>query len=795
MALPTSPPGVQFPTNVYDLGPYLSSGGAVYFIAESSSTAGNLVAMKSTDPTTAGSWGEVDAAGAPSLGFAVESLWTLQDGDTLHVVTMHADTSGKDTVGPVQYHAFDMSTDSWTTAGSLVTSPTQPRRYGAVLEVQPDGDLLCFTQGPADSVKGTDYSTIVLYLSSDGGASWTQTDGYTGGGTESEDGVGAFLRGSDPLRHAVYADNVAGGGDSVLQRGVDDAGTFGDSATFTEASTGLPAPGATYTDGGGTLWMLAPLDGTGLIGRWQSSLTYDPLNPTWESVDATGAKDVAVIVQTNPDSGLPMEKPIAVLRTDGTDRHILFADAATSDLWRAQNVGSGWEAPQEVEDGITVNHLSANVYSRDGVELGYLVDKSGTVEYNEVVLQAPGGGETVLTADAGARTVTGSTAALLRGLTLAADAGTLTSTGSTATLLRDLLLTANAGSRAVGGAAASLLRQVLLGADAGSRTLSGSAADLFRRILMSADAGAPGVSGGTADLLRQVLLTADAGDGTVSGAAAQLLRELRLTADAGTPSVTGSQAASLLDRILTASSGSRSVNGAAADLIAAVEIALAADPGAHSVNGAAAETLAVRLVAADPGLLSADGATADLLRDRLFEAVAGAHAVDGASANLLRALLFSAAAGSASLSGADAEAVRSYLLDAASRALSVDGAPADVLLSLVLAGEAGAPDLAGEDAALGVILLPEGITFTRSSAASGVGRDAEAGPAERSARDAGRRRSSGGERRAASLSVRRVSVTAEAVRRASDAESVRRQYEDEGSRTTDAETVRRTTDG
>ena len=91
-----------------------------------------------------------------------------------------------------------------------------------------------------------------------------------------------------------------------------------------------------------------------------------------------------------------------------------------------------------------------------------------------------------LTAAAGAFTLAGQSATLLRSKVLPASAGAFTLTGQAATLTHTAAgaysLTANAGSFTITGSAAQLLRGYRLAAGAGSFALSGQAATLTHAV-------------------------------------------------------------------------------------------------------------------------------------------------------------------------------------------------------------------------------------------------------------------------------------------------------------------------
>ena len=123
----------------------------------------------------------------------------------------------------------------------------------------------------------------------------------------------------------------------------------------------------------------------------------------------------------------------------------------------------------------------------------------------------PGGWEQVVGAGAG-------------GYTLTADAGAYTLAGQDATLLKTRIVTADAGSYAVAGQDASVLVGHLITADAGAYTLAGQDATLTYAPVtpgsytLTCDAGAYVLAGQDATLLRGRVVAADAGDYALTGA-------------------------------------------------------------------------------------------------------------------------------------------------------------------------------------------------------------------------------------------------------------------------------------
>lgn len=176
------------------------------------------------------------------------------------------------------------------------------------------------------------------------------------------------------------------------------------------------------------------------------------------------------------------------------------------------------------------------------------------------------GEDLILTAEAGAISLSGQDASVLLSRVLAGGAGSYALTGQDAGLGIFLDLTAEAGSYALGGQDGSLIvSRVVVGA-AGSFDLTGTDASFLLGKYISAAGGAIDLTGQTASLLLSQVLAAGAGSFDLSGVDASLLVGRSLVAGAGAFSISG-QAATLSRQLpLAAGAGSFTLSGQAATL-------------------------------------------------------------------------------------------------------------------------------------------------------------------------------------------------------------------------------------
>jgi len=216
-------------------------------------------------------------------------------------------------------------------------------------------------------------------------------------------------------------------------------------------------------------------------------------------------------------------------------------------------------------------------------------------------------------------------------------------------------LTAEQGALSLAGQTAALLAARVLGADAGSLSLGGQSASLLAGRLLTAAQGTLGFSGQTASLLASRLLAAAQGTVSFAGQAASLLAGRKLSADAGAISLTGQDATLLVARLLEAAAGTISLTGIDATLtytpIGGPTYTLIAETGTLSMSGQAAALLAARLLTGEAGVISLTGQDAAVLRGFLLSAEAGAISVAGQDAGLTLARLLTAESGTLTLAG------------------------------------------------------------------------------------------------------------------------------------------------
>jgi len=239
---------------------------------------------------------------------------------------------------------------------------------------------------------------------------------------------------------------------------------------------------------------------------------------------------------------------------------------------------------------------------------------------------------------------------------LNAEVGTYSTTGSDANLLQIYRLHAESATFATSGADASLLTHQKLNAESTTYATTGADSTGIRIKVLNAEVGTFSTTGSDTTLLTRKLINAEAGSYTTTGADATLTKigVLGLNAEAGTFATSGAAATLLQRHILNSEVGSYSTSGAAASLYQIYR--LNAEVGAYSSAGADATLLFNQLINAQSTTFSTTGADATLVKLSLstLNAEAGSFSTTGAAASLYQYKILNAASGTYETVGADA---------------------------------------------------------------------------------------------------------------------------------------------
>jgi hypothetical protein len=380
MALPVTISSSAFPAQNYFCGPFKAPN-QQYYLVLLESTGSTPEVFMATDPTS--SFAAQDASNNPTA--TPESMWAYLSGSEIHIATASADGNDPE----IQYHVFDTASDTWATTDEEIedTKGVAAGFESCSIAVRSDGDVIVLYNGSIDTDMGNPFERVDYARKE--ASSWTVGIDVGGTSPEDEDRVGSVItRGSGDNMHFFWR-NV----DLSRQQGRTlDPGTNVLSLTRWVSISGAPlhsfVNGISYDDAG-TLRIVtfhknvntrrvtiltATEDGSGDI----SSFTFGGVN----DAPANGVLDL---------NGTP----VISSAVDGDGRvYAMWSHETDFDLYMDSDTPPydtvDWGTDIEVLDGVTINRISCNVYSRESTDrLAYVYDDGGTIKYNEVDL---GGG-------------------------------------------------------------------------------------------------------------------------------------------------------------------------------------------------------------------------------------------------------------------------------------------------------------------------------------------------------------------------------------------------------------------
>jgi len=317
-----------------------------------------LVVLKAiADPNVDGNWSSVERI---LVVDPIASLWAVLVGTDLHVATAEAQAGGSRWA----YSKLDTLTDTWTIKDEQISTNGLSSTVGDAisLAVRDDGDVIVFYNR---TVAGRDE---VVYARREGGA-WTADIQVDDGGIDNFSGavIVKDTSGSDRM-HFFFQDVTLS---DAFQR----------TLLATNALEAFPAAGDADVSGINHLFghgMSYDDGGTQRIRCPYRDDTNDVAYAEFDSVDAPGAFTLNTAISDN-DVDAQNQTPVMCSSNDGTDEYLLYSDITTFDLFRDKNK----TADVELEDAVTVERISCNVYNRSGQKLAYLWQDTGTTRYGE----------------------------------------------------------------------------------------------------------------------------------------------------------------------------------------------------------------------------------------------------------------------------------------------------------------------------------------------------------------------------------------------------------------------------
>lgn len=384
MALPVTITGAGFPLQNYFCGPFKAPNQAIYLALET--TGGDPAVFKATDPTS--SFAEQDGAGRPTGPSNARSYWGYLSGSEIHLVTV-------DTQSPqLQYHVFDTSTDTWTTADEEIEDIKDAPASNAMsvsIAVRSDGDVVVLYNGDQDSDMGNPFERVD-YARREGG-SWTVGIDVGGTSPAAEDRIGGVIvRGSADNMHLFFGneDNASG---EWQGRTLDAANSLSAIRTLDLGSATFARPhywnaGIAWNDSGTWRVSVPTVDRDTdelVMVRWVES-----------SGDLAASPGTTVVGSPEDVTFISPDYPVcAVVDGDG-QMYVMWSGGGAGgndlDLYRddATPPYTSWSGETEVINATTINRISCNIYPRDGaIKLAFVYDEAGTIKYNEVSISAP----------------------------------------------------------------------------------------------------------------------------------------------------------------------------------------------------------------------------------------------------------------------------------------------------------------------------------------------------------------------------------------------------------------------
>lgn len=355
--------------------PFISSGGNVYVIAPSGTTGGQgITAYKATDPTSSFS-----SVGTGPSFTNLESMHATQDGDIIYVVSIDSDPI-------VEFHEFNMGTDTWDTTNETVEdisgkdAPTAVTSYWATIAYRDvSGDELVIAySGQVDANMGTDYDRVDFAHKDKTATSWTGPVAMDAGGGAHYRYPGAQT-GTNNKVHVIWDTTT-----QIQGRSISTTNTLSTQANITAgASLGI-LPGGTADVSGTQHLIFSCADNAN--GNGQSFIAEEDGsdNLSWGGTNLSFVADAAINI---PALDIAVEPGTSTF-------HAIFSDQSNDDLYRSSSSGgTSWGTPVSQWTGTTTKSVGCNVYTRSGdVVLAYLYenDSDSLLYYDEYTISTGG---------------------------------------------------------------------------------------------------------------------------------------------------------------------------------------------------------------------------------------------------------------------------------------------------------------------------------------------------------------------------------------------------------------------
>jgi hypothetical protein len=348
---------------------------------------------KSTDPETASSFSNQDTANNPSA--PQTSVWGVDlDSNKVplgaaFIVSSQVTGAGMAALIDVFFHVYDFATDTWVVVAEDAIGTVADDAQDAVasdagvsLTVFSNGTLFGIGTISEEIAMGTGYRRVYYFLKS--GTGWAAPVIMHTVPTAKEDWYGGVVvDGAADRAHCYFTNDALIDG---YQRtyaegtGLETMPSAGDGSMDSGVDHRF-GKGVSYDDAG-TVRVRVPYRDQGLSQTELASAKID-------SGDTPGAFTSDTDIDTNNVAGNG-NSVVAAMAADGTDLYVVHSTVTgANEFYKALNSDDGgWGTPDRFNgnwDGTeTINHVSANVYTRAGtVRLAVVVLDGSTVKYDE----------------------------------------------------------------------------------------------------------------------------------------------------------------------------------------------------------------------------------------------------------------------------------------------------------------------------------------------------------------------------------------------------------------------------
>jgi RTX calcium-binding nonapeptide repeat (4 copies) len=360
------------------MGPHKDGNGNLYYLMEYSETYPLAALMKSGDGGN--TWVPQDVLSPPEKR-DWESADILISGTELKVFQQQGQN--------VFFHTFrtseDGTPDTWNIKDEVAaaTQPSTNTNQCGSLVRRSDGSFVAFFCEDLSS----SFGRVAYNVRSSGGTWGTEVIIDSEASTGFEWAVGVL--GESDLTHIFYLDRTNG---IVYYRTLTSGGTL---SGRTQIATGLTGSGDSNIAG------ILPAVYYDDAGAEKVLVVYKKSDDKLYAVtvtDGTPGSEQAVTSETVVSNVGGSHSPGAALVVDGTTAYVLYGDNSTKDLWLRSSVnGAAWSSATEIEDNVTVDLVTASVFTHSAGNggdkvIGYIFDNgsegfTGKLTYGEHILQ------------------------------------------------------------------------------------------------------------------------------------------------------------------------------------------------------------------------------------------------------------------------------------------------------------------------------------------------------------------------------------------------------------------------